>query len=365
MIYFFSAEQKYRETPLPKIYGAAWGGTSVTTWTRTDDASDFADPNPYYAGMSGTPSSPFDNISPWKDMVTVEDANAGTLVAIPKFYYKLSYANDTEPRGLKIQIANEQLDGFVCSPAHQNRGDGAGERDVVYVGRYHSNSSNYKSATGTSPYVNVERGSARSTLPSLGSNIWQMDFATRFTIWLLYLVEFADWNSQYCIGYGCSSGGIPMTMGYTDNMPYHTGTTAATKTTYGGTQYRNIEGLWDSVFDWIDGCYYNDNGLNIILNPENFSDSSRGTAVGVPSNGYPSAFDIKTVSGAFPLILPTAAHGSDSTYICDYWYFNPSYPCLCGGGDYYQLLDRGLFCIWNTSKYDYGNYIGCRLMKLP
>lgn len=67
------------------IYGAEWAGTSDPSWTRTDAASSFSDPNPYHAGMSTTPSSPFDNISPWKDLVVSEDSEAGTLVSIPKF----------------------------------------------------------------------------------------------------------------------------------------------------------------------------------------------------------------------------------------------------------------------------------------
>ena len=63
-------------------------------------------------------------------------------------------------------------------------------------------------------------------------------------------------------------------MGYTDNMTYHTGTTQSSRTSYGlGEQYRHIEGLWDNVYDWLDGCYYDANGLNIILNPSSFSDS--------------------------------------------------------------------------------------------
>lgn len=32
-----------------------------------------------------------------------------------------------------------------------------------------------------------------------------------------------------------------------------------------------------------DGCYYNSNGLNVISNPNNFSDSANGTLVGTPS----------------------------------------------------------------------------------
>ena len=186
-----------------------------------------------------------------------------------------------------------------------------------------------------------------------------------FTIWLLYLVEFADWNSQAKIGYGCGSVSTTLSVGYTDSMPYHTGTTKSSRTTYGlGTQYRNIEGLWDNSFDWCDGCYYNSSGLNIILNPANFSDSSGGTAVGVPSNGYPSAFTVKT-TGGFPLFIPTAASGSESTYSCDHWGFSSSYPCLCVGGSYHQNADYGLFFVGCGAASSYDGYVGCRLQELP
>ena len=62
------------------IYGAEWAGTSDPSWTRTDDAVGFSAPNPYYSGMSTTPSSPFDNIMPWSGMRRVTDANAAYIV---------------------------------------------------------------------------------------------------------------------------------------------------------------------------------------------------------------------------------------------------------------------------------------------
>lgn len=347
-----------------RIYGVSWAGAPSPVFRRTGDAGEFTNAVPYYSGMSSSPSSPFDDIMPWSGMKIVEDAQAGTLVAIPKFYYKLSYASGTT--GLQVQISMYQHDGFVCSPAHMDRGDGSGERDVVYVGRYHCDTSTKKSKTGVKPYGSATRSTMRTQIHNLGSNIWQMDFATWFTIWLLYLVEFADWNSQDKIGYGCGNNSATQNMGYTDSMPYHTGTTQSSRTTYGlGTQYRNIEGLWDNVYDWLDGAYNNSNGLNIILNPANFSDSSGGIAVGVPPNGYPSAFDIKTVNGTYPIIIPTAASGSQTTYSCDNWGFSASSPCLVGGGYYAQNLSLGLFfvsCVSADSTYD-GR--GCRLMKLP
>ena len=338
------------------IYGASWDGTSTTKWSRTDEAAEFTDPVPYVAGASSY-GSPFDSLQPWAGMVKSE-RTGGTMVAIPKFWYKLTQNGS----GMTIQIADHAVKGYSVSPAHMDRGDGHGERDVVYIGRYHCNSS-YKSGTG-SPKTNMTRSSARANIHGLGSAIWQSDFAMRFTLWLLYIVEFADWNSQAKIGYGCSPSSSAFTMGYTDSMPYHTGTNQSSRATYGGTQYRNIEGLWDNVWDWCDGCYNDGNGLNIVLNPSKFSDGSNGTAVGVPSNGWPSAFKVKA-NGGFPMFIPTSASGNDATYSCDYWYFGSSYPCLYVGGCYGHYSYYGLFYVNYNTASNYDGSIGCRLQELP
>lgn len=351
---------EYKDYPLElayvHIYGASWDGTSTTKWSRTDEAAEFTDPVPYVAGASSY-GSPFDSLQPWAGM-TVSERTGGTMVAIPKFWYKLTQNG----RGMTIQIANRAVEGYSVSPAHMDRGDGHGERDVVYIGRYHCNGT-YKSGTG-SPRANMTRSSARSGIHNLGSTIWQSDFAMRFTVWLLYIVEFCDWNSQAKIGYGCSPSSSTFAMGYTDSMPYHTGTDQSSRATYGGTQYRNIEGLWDNVLDWCDGCYNNGNGLNIILNPSEFSDSGNGTAVGVPSNGWPSAFNVKT-NGGFPTFIPTSASGNDATYSCDYWGFSSSGPCLYVGGDYGHYSVYGLFCVYYNAASSCSGDIGCRLQELP
>lgn len=354
---------EYRDYPLElayaHIYGASWDGTSTTKWSRTDEAAEFTDPVPYVEGASSY-GSPFDSLQPWAGM-TVSERTGGTMVSIPKFWYKLTQNG----RGMSIQIADRAVEGYSVSPAHIDRGDGHGERDVVYVGRYHC-ASDYKSKTGSSPLTSQPRSSNRSGIHNLGSTIWQSDFAMRFTIWLLYIVEFCDWNSQDAIGYGCGNNSSTESMGYTDSMPYHTGTIQSHRAVYGcGTQYRNIEGLWDNVYDWCDGCYYNSNGLNIILNPSKFSDSSGGTAVGVPSAGYPSAFTVKT-TGGFPLFIPTAEGGSDSTYSCDYWHFDSSSSCLYVGGGYNsEDVYFGMFYVNDYSDLSASSSIGCRLQELP
>lgn len=340
------------------IYGVQWDGTATTTLSRTDKAADFTDPVP--AVNNGNGSSPFDGLYPWSGMVK-EERTGGVMVKIPKFWYKLTQNGN----GVKIQIADIPVEGFSVSPAHMDRGDGKGERDYVYVGRYHC-ASDYKSKTGVKPVGGFKISSARSSIHNLGTNIWQCDFAMRFTIWLLYIVEFADWDSQTKIGYGCGNNSESENMGYTDSMQYHTGTSQASRTTYGcGTQYRWIEGLWDNVYDWCDGCYYDSNGLNIILNPSSFSDSSGGTLVGSLTSGYPSALSVKSVSGIFPVFVPSASSGSDTTYVPDGWAFDAYLRVLRVGSEYKQSLKNGLFCItWSGTAYS-GYDVGFRLQELP
>jgi hypothetical protein len=344
--------------PPPKVYGVEWDWTSSgpTRGVRTDDAATFGDPNP--AVSNGTGSSPFDNIWPWSGMVK-ENRSGGVEVKEPKYWFKWTKTG----KKLKLQIADGYVEGFSVDPVNRDRGDGFGELDCSYIGRYHC-ASGYKSTTGAAQQVNITRSEARTGIHNLGSNFWQMDFAQFWYVNMLFLVEFADWNGER-IGRGCSTSGSKMNNGQTDAMGYHTGTTAASRDSYGFTQYRNIEGWWDNVHDWMDGCYYNSNGLNVISNPNNFSDSANGTLVGKPTAGYPSDFTIPTASGLEWALFPSAANGSTTTYVPDDWGFNGRFPCLYHGGYYNQSQYCGQFCVDCDRASSTDDYVGCRLQERP
>ena len=345
------------------IYGVYWDGTSGPAMTRTDDAADFVDPVPYVAGASSY-GSPFDNLQPWAGMTVVDDAEAGKLVRIPKFWYKWTRSGDS----MKLQIADKATEGFLVSPAHADRGDGNGERDVVYVGRYHC-ASDYKSKTGVSPKVNITRSAARTGIAALGSTIWQWDYAMLWTIRMLYLVEFAHWNSQLKIGYGCGNNSAVQSMGASDNMPYHTGTMQSSRTTYGvGCQYRNIEDLWGNALDWCDGIYFSGSAVYCIKNPASFSDSSGGTNVGTraTSGNCIKKWTAPSASGFEYALYPSevVSDSSYATYACDHCDFDSSDIVLCVGGcDRYQYY--GLFCLYDYTASGSDGYVGSRLQKLP
>ena len=343
------------------IYGVEWDWTSSgpTKGTRTDAAAGFSDPNP--AVNNGTGSSPFDSLMPWAGMVK-ETRTGGVMVKEPKYWFKWTKTG----KKLKLQIADGPVDGFHVDPVNMDKGDGLGELDFSYIGRYHCASGTYKSETNKAQQVSITRSAARTSIHNLGANIWQMDFAQMWYVGMLYLVEFADWNGQKTIGYGCSAAGSKENNGKTDAMQYHTGTTAANRTTYGYTQYRNIEGWWDNVYDWMDGCYYNSNGLNVILNPSKFSDNANGTLIGsMPSSGYPNDMAVPTQSGFEWALRPATTGGSDSTYVPDSWYFSGGGPCLHHGGVYSRGQGHGPFYVICVSASNAGTSIGCRLQERP
>ena len=134
------------------IYGVEWDWTSSgpTQGTRTDDAADFADPSP--AVSNGTGSSTFDDLYPWSEM-TIEERTGGTMVKEPKYWYKWTKTG----KKLKLQIADGPVEGFHVDPVNMDRGDGLGELDFSYIGRYHCASGTYKSETNKAQQTNITR----------------------------------------------------------------------------------------------------------------------------------------------------------------------------------------------------------------
>ena len=341
------------------IWGVEWDKTSTTTWTRTDSAQFFVDPTPYTAG-SLSYGSPFDDVYPWKEMEIVENVSVGTMVKIPKYWYKWT---DTA-NSLKLQIANHPEDGFSVSPAHAARYSGDREKDYILVGRYHCNS-NYMSAAGQAPITNITRSLARNKIHEKGQYVFQCDFATFWTIRMLYLVEFADWDSQNVIGHGCGDNSGKVVMGYTDSMPYHTGTTQNLRTSFGyGTQYRNIEGLWDNCFDWCDGIYFLNENIYIIDNPNAFDDAIGGTYIGQRplTAGFPIKYAVPSNSNySWALFPQELGDGSPLTYTTDMYYSYSTGTVLYTGSSFNQSNLRGAFYLNTEYKStSTATNIGCR-----
>ena len=355
------------------IYGVSWDLSTTNRLTRTDAAADFSAPSPSVNGSKG--SSPFDNIWPWSGMQKVVDEDAGVFVSIPKYYYRIQHTGEA----LNIQITDKATAGFSVSPAHADRGDGKGERSVVYIARYKCAGEMGASIPDTLPVANMTRAQFRAAAALQGYSI--TDYAMFWTVRLLMLVEFATWDFQGAIGYGCGNGESAEKTGSTDKMGYHTGTISDSEETYAvGVQYRYIEDMWANVVEFIDGWRCEDAGTDdgslkvyITMNPAEFSDTEGGVLVGVipgtANGGFIKNWTVPSVKGYSWALCPAAIAGEDEVadgneYVADGCVFLG--PALGSGGCCGEPYPNfGPFSLGGLDAEDAVPFAGARLQKIP
>ena len=360
-----------------KVFGVMWNygssSTALTRLTKTSDPNGLVTVNvtsePVPAVGTGSGSSLFDSYAPWSGMdeyniinsaVSYKKGDASfsrtsydTMVYIPEYYFKI--VDDSANSKRYFYVADKAKSGFTKHP-------GSGK----YVARYNT-ISGYYSKSGAAPLASITRATARTNSVAKGSKWSQYDFASWCAVWLLYLIEFADWNSQTKVGRGYVDGSAVQSNGGTDSMVYHTGRASGTDGTT-QVQYRHIENPWGNIWEWIDGINFNGTTPYICTTPANYADdtSTNYTAAGValPSSGWIT----KTgVSGTFPWsFLPTTIGGSETTYIPDYVYSSSGWLVLVVGGSYSNGSYAGLFYFGaDNSSGNASASIGARLLFHP
>ncbi|MFR4012554.1 MAG: bacterial Ig-like domain-containing protein [Oscillospiraceae bacterium] len=361
------------------IFGVCWtysnSSTALSRLTPSNDPNGYVNAavssEPSAAIGTGAGSSPFDDFMPWQGMeeyniingaVSYKKGQSGfsrtsydTMVFIPEFYYKIVY-NSSQSK-IYYYVANAPFTGFSKHPGSDR-----------YVGRYNTIAS-YYSKSGANPLTNITRATARTNSRNKGSKWQQYDYASWCAVWLLYLVEYANWDSQSKIGNGIVGNSSLQKTGTTDSMTYHTGTVASARTGYGGVQYRGIENPWGNVYDWIDGINFNSRAAYICTDPSKYADdtSTNYTSAGL---SLPSGGNIKTLGNCTALpwaFIPTGTGGSGTTYVPDYVYSYSGWCVLCVGGSY--RLDAaycGLFFFYGyCNSSDANSSIGARLLYVP
>lgn len=364
------------------IFGVQWDtanqSTALTRLTTANDPNALVNTDittsPVPAVGTGAGSSPFDAFLPWKGMeeynvensaITAKKGEAGfsrtgkdTVVKIPEFYFKI-----TEAGGKRcFYIADQPTAGFEKHP-------GSG----VYVGRYKTNNPadtlppEPHSVSSRLPGVNITRATARLNAKNKGTG-WQLyDFASWCAVWLLYLVEFADWNSQAKIGRGYVDGNSAAAKtGGTDAMVYHTGRAAGTD---GKTQiqYRGIEDAWGNVFEWIDGINVTERRAWVCLDPSKYADDTTAnytdTGVYLPPSGWISGLAMSNTAPWACFLPISSGGGSETTFIPDYVTSYTGWRGVVVGGDWYNTGDAGLgyFNADYASSYAHA-VIGSRLL---
>ena len=196
----------------------------------------------------------------------------------------------------------------------------------------------------------------------MASGFQLYDFAAWCAVGLLYLVEFADWDSQKKIGPGIVNDTAAHKTGETDAMVYHTG--RANSGDNSAVQYRGIENPWGNVWEWVDGINFNNYAPVICTDPTKYADdtTTNYTVAGVPLGGSGSTKTLGISTNLPWAYLPREPGGSETTYIPDSMNSSSAWKVLMVGGSRGNSSAAGLFCFHaGNSSSSSGVSIGTRL----
>jgi hypothetical protein len=218
------------------------------------------------------------------------------------------------------------------------------------------------SYSGTAPKVSATITQFRGYAQALGTGFGQMDWRY-FTLQMLYLVEYADYNSQSKLGNGVISFGSPLISGQCDSLGMKSG--CLSSDSRHSMTYRGIEDILGNVFEWVDGIKIQDNQTSICYNPVDYGDSTKYSNLGYPnknSSGWVTRLGYDATNPT--IALPTEIGGVETTYMCDYYNQATGNHVLCVGGRFDYGGADGLwgFDADHSSGVSYF-YVGARLLK--
>ena len=322
-------------------------------------------------------------------------ADGQVMVEIPAFYYKYSYSGTIHT----WEISNQPISGFSLHPAFIKNevnvdyryigayegigyddststyfdGDDASNTGTQWPGSTSIDISNdmLGSVSGYAPLMNETRAEFRSICSNRGVGWRNQDYDLISAIQLLYIIEYADWNSQSMIGKGrveraTGTWAKDSYIGVTGKSNSNGNATASVEsiTNSAYMSYRGIENFYGNVWKWIDGININSNAPYVCNNDVNFIDDvvTNYTNLNITlsnSDGYQET--LEQISRGF---LPSTVGGASNTYITDYYHQNSGWQVAAFGGCADIELYAGI-TYWHFSLLSTDNYIniGGRLCR--
>ncbi len=341
--------------------------TSSTKWERIEDSVGL-EANATKDGSEV--KNDFDSIYPWSDIITYnyddvekketakygdenfkfDGSNGQVLTRIPEFYYK-----------------REQRDGVEYQYISKYPQEGFTKSDTFSIGRYTMSGSDEKvySRSGVKPIVSTTITDFRNYARNLGDDFGQLDYRY-FLIQMLYLVEYADYNSQDVLGRGNVNNITILLSGECDTLGMKSGT--LDNNGRHSVIYRGIEDIFGNVWQFVDGINIKDNVTYINYNSKTYEvDAFDGDYqmlgyTNALDNGYISSLGYDTNHSL--ISFPTVIGGDANTYISDNYDQNIGNRIVLVGGTYSFSSPCGLWC-WDLYEIssDSWNNGGARLLR--
>lgn len=330
----------------------------------------------------------------------LDGSDGNVMVEIPKFYFKHSLTGNVN----SWKIRTTPFAEYVLHPAFIKAGV---EVPYRYLGAYDAcywdaTDSTYKSGlnlddmtanldlandklasvSGVYPLVGVTRAECRSLAANNGAGWHQLDFALWSAIQMLYLTEYADFNTQAELGAGNTGASYLVSSSSQTDSPHSvagksnalgnastdatSGASSATRDT-AYMSYRGIENWYGNCWAWADGINVNVSATGNVHVTNDYTDFADGTATGhtLLSSAFPTA------TGYIQNILNTGAYflssdntgGSSTTYLTDQHFASASASRVVrvGGSAAYGAIAGG-FCLASSDGAGSAHrFVGARL----
>jgi hypothetical protein len=215
------------------------------------------------------------------------------------------------------------------------------------------------SVSGKVPVSNGTRANFRAIAANRGTGWTQMLYDVHSAVQLLYVTEYASFNSQSVLGLGICNVNDWVTFGQYPFAPSGnsnvignaSGNTAGAVAGYAAEaskyiSYRGIEQWYGHIWKWLDGINTNNNRSYICNVAANLADdtTSNYTDIGVNNkadDGYQNT--LLNISRGF---LPANTADSDASHkITDYYWQNTGWRVAFSGGSAAYALAVGCFCL--------------------
>ncbi|MBA9087463.1 putative heme/steroid binding protein [Fontibacillus solani] len=329
------------------------------------------------------------------------------MVEQPKFYYKvvplkldkIENGKGYHLRKARYYVSDTKKAGFKLHPAFIHAQN---EKDYIYLAAYEgsiydvsestyilddaqvletgsagdkfSSIANAKPASGLTQ--NLNREAVTGLALRRGVPGWYQSLPTTVAAsQLLFMIEYASFNSQSSIGMGA----VSKTDDGTTSMTEVTGATSSLGNASGSVtngnginivSYRGEENLWGNIWTWVMDCYITGNGQHDLFITDRWERTAIYRLTGITlakTNGYVSAFGYQ--ENYDWLFVTSETLGNSTLPVGDYFYQNNTYNGQLAallGGQWNDGATAGAFC-WHVnaaaSYRDRG--IGGRLVYVP
>ena len=270
----------------------------------------------------------------------IDGTDGNVMVEIPKFWYKYENVGGVH----KWLISDAAQTGYEVHPAFIR---GGVEKSFRYYCAYQGYTLSTKliSGSGRVPTVSKTRARFRTEAAANGTGWSQIDWNLLIAVQLLYLVEYANFNTQAMLGQGITSGSVYTAVTGSSNS-LGNASSPSTNTSTQFMSYRGIENWYGQIYKFIDGVNVNAYVYYVNNNPATFADNVfTGDYVntGITSakaNGYVK----NLVASLKGFVASSTSGGSSSTFVPDYFYQGASMSIMVFGGSAgYDTYAGGFF----------------------